>query len=186
MRKMKQSKTLILTVPLMIILLGLVFYQYGYLSMQESLESIKDEEAIKVKTLERYVSLISERPQIEKTLEALKEIRASEETKFIEGQTPPLAAANLQDIVKNIIIGYGGAISSERIGKPEELMRFKVITVSIDAIIPTSAVLSDIVYAIETKTPYLVISDLDIRVRNFREPRELLVKLDVSAIMSGK
>ena len=65
---MKQSKTLIITIPLMIIFLGLVFYQYGYLTMQESLESIKDEEAVKARTLERYVSLIAEKPMIEKTL----------------------------------------------------------------------------------------------------------------------
>jgi hypothetical protein len=89
-------------------------------------------------------------------------------------------------MVKEIVTRSGGTISSQRVGKPEELGKFKVITVSIDTILPDPIALKDILYAIETQTPYLTIRDIDIRIRNFKDPREQVVKLDVSAITSGR
>jgi len=170
----------------MVLLLGLVIYQYGYVKVQAEISSIKESQAIKTKTLEKYAALLSERPQLEKRLAALKEARKADDSKIIEGQTPSIAAATLQDTVKGIVTGRGGTISSERVGKPEDLGKFKVITVSIDIVMPDTRALSDVLYSIETRTPYLVVKELDARIRNFREPKELTVKLDVSALTGGK
>ena len=183
---MKKSKTLIVSIPLAIILMGLLTYQYGYLRIQSELSTLREEQAIKTKTLEKYINLISEKPVLEKKLAALKEARKADNSKLIEEQTPSLAAAQLQEIVKSSITGRGGTISSERVGKPEDFEKFKVISVSVDAVIPDSRVLSEILYSIETRTPYLVIKELDTRVKNYRDPRELMVKLDVTALTSGK
>ncbi len=183
---MKKNRTLILTIPVMMILVGLIFYQYIYLGVQKELMTMKESQAIKTKTLEKYVNLIAEKPEIEKNLASLKETRDAEDAKLIEGQTPSLAAANLQERVKEIVIRNGGTISSERVGKPEDLDSFKVISISIDTVLPDTRALSDVLYAIETQTPSLNVKELDIRVKNFREPRELVVKLDVSALTSSR
>jgi hypothetical protein len=179
---MKRNKTLIITIPLMVILLGLILYQYVYVKIQTDVASLKESQAIKTKTLEKYITFIAEKSQLETKLASLKETRKADDPKLIEGQTPSLAAATLQDMVKEIVTGRGGTISSERVGKPEDLGNFKVISVSMDTVLPDSRALSDILYSIETRTPYLAVKELDIRVRNFRDPRELIVKLDVSAI----
>jgi hypothetical protein len=183
---MKRSKTLIITIPLMVILLGLVMYQFIYLRTQAHVALIKEGQTIKTKTLEKYITLISEKPQLEKKLVSLKESRKADDSKLIEGQTPSLAAATLQDIVKNTVTGSGGTISSERVVKPEDLGKFKVVSVSIDTTLPDSRALSDILYSLETRTPYLIVKELDIRIRDFRNPRELMVKLDASAITGGR
>ena len=70
--------------------------------------------------------------------------------------------------------------------KPEDLGAFKVINVSIDTVLPDMKALGEILYGIETRTPYLVAKELDARVRNFREPRELMVKFKISALIAGK
>jgi len=184
--KMKRSKTLIITIPLMVILLGLVMYQFIYLRTQADVALIKESQSIKTKTLENYITLISEKPQLEKKLVSLKESRKADDSKLIEGQTPSLAAATLQDIVKNTVTGSGGTISSERVGKPENRDKFNVISVSIDTVLPDSGALSNILYSLETRTPYLLVKELDIRIRDYRNPRELMVKLDVSAITGGR
>jgi hypothetical protein len=184
--KTKRSKTLMFTLPLMAILLGLVIYQYGYVRIQSEVASIKESQSIKTRTLEKYITLIAEKPQMEKTLAALKEARKADDSKFVEGQTLSLASAALQDMVKDIVTRGGGTISSQRVGKPEDLGKFKVITVSIDTILPDPRALRDILYSIETQTPYLTIKDIDIRIRNFKDPREEVVKLDVSAITSSR
>lgn len=183
---MKKTKTLIVSIPFMIILMGLLIYQYGYLRIRSELATIKEEQAIKTRTLEKYINLISEKPSLEKRLASLKEARKADDSKLIEGQTPSLVAAQLQEIVKSTITGRGGTISSERVGKPEDRGKFKVISVSVDAVIPDARALSEILYSIETRTPYLVVKELDARVRNYRDPRELMVKLDVSALTGGR
>jgi hypothetical protein len=182
----KKNKTLIVAVPLMILLLGFAAYQYGYVKIRGEIQSIKEDEAIKTKTLQKYIELIAEKPLLEKKAAELAEERKADDSQLVEGQTLSLAAAALQETVKGIITGRGGAISSERVGKPEDLGKFRTITVTIDAIVPDSRALSDILYSIETRTPQLVIKELDTRVRDFRNPRELMVKLDVSAMTAGK
>ncbi len=182
----KRNRILVFAIPVMIILLGLIVYDYGYLKIRAEMSSMKEMEALKTKTLTRYVSLIAEKPRLDKKLATLKERRKAEDSKLIEGQTLSLSAATLQETVKGIITARGGTISSERVDKPEDLGNFKVITISIDSILPDVRVLSDILYAIETRTPYLVVKEADTRVRNFRDPRELMVKLKVSALTVSK
>jgi hypothetical protein len=183
---MKRSKTLIITIPLVVGLLGFMIYENVYVRIQTDVATIKENQLMKTKTLKKYISLISEKPQLEKKLVSLKEMRKADDSKIVEGQTLSLAAAALQDMVKGIITGRGGTISSERVGKPEDLSNFKIITVSLDTVFPDSRALSDVLYSIETRTPYLTVRDLDIRVRNYRDPRELMVKLDISALTSGR
>jgi len=144
--------------------------------------------AIKAKLLGQYLALIAEKPQTEKQLVSLKAERKSDDSKLIEGQTISLGAASLQEIIKGIIVEKRGAISSERVGKPEDLGKFKVITVGIDAILPDTAALSEILYSIETRTPYIVVKELDTRVRNpsSRGPKDLMVKMEMSALTGVK
>lgn len=183
--KAKNSKILIASIPLMAILLGFLMYEYVYLRIQSEVGAMKDSQAMKAKTLEKYVSLIAEKPQLEKKLAALKEARKADDSKLTEGKTLSIAAASLQDMVKEIVTRSGGTISSQRVGKPEDLGKFKVITVSVDTILPDPRALRDILYAIETRTPYLTVKEIDIRIRNFKDPRDQVVKLDVSAITGG-
>jgi hypothetical protein len=71
---------------------------------------------------------------------------------------------------------------SPKKAKPEGEGKFKVINVSLDIVVPDPAALRDILYFIETRTPHLVVREVDSRVRNLKEPRELVVKLDVAAL----
>ena len=50
-----------------------------------------------------------------------QERRKTETAKLIEGETFSLAAASLQEMVKGIITSRGGVISSERMGKEEDM-----------------------------------------------------------------
>lgn len=183
---MKGSKRLMFMVPLAAILLGIVIYQYGYLETKRHMSLIKEEQEMKTKVLEKYITLISEIPDLERELALLRGIRDSYNTKMIEGETYSIASASLQDIVKGIIIGTGGKLSSERMGQPVDLGKFKEINVSIDGTLPDVKALSDVLYAIETNTPSLLVGEIDVSIRDYREPRELKIKLNVSAITSGK
>jgi len=123
---------------------------------------------------------------MEKRLELLKETRKVENAKLFDGQTASISTAALLETAKGIVMGRGGKILSERVGKPEPSGKFTVITASIDATLPDSRALGDILYSIETRTPYLVVRDVDIRIKALNEPKELSIKLDISALTGGK
>jgi hypothetical protein len=182
----RRSNLLPIAVPLLILLLGAAVYQYGYLGIRGELTEMEDGASVKLKTLTKYMTLIAERSAIEKNLTALREQRKVESAKIIEGQTPPLAAATLQHTVKEVITSRGGSIASERVEKPENAGDFKMVTVTIDAILPDTRALGDALLAIETQTPYLVVQELDTRIRNFQNPKDLTIKLKVSALTGGR
>jgi len=60
----KRNRILKIAVPLMVILLGFILYDYGYLKIKGELSSIKEMEALKTKTLTKYVTLIAEKRRI--------------------------------------------------------------------------------------------------------------------------
>lgn len=186
---MKKNKKMAIAIPLAAILFALVIYQYGYLNVVAEVAEIREGQAMKAKTLEKYITLISEKPQIEKELALLKDMRKAEESKLIEGQTLSIAAAALQDSIKGVITGKGGTISSEMVGKPADYGKFKIISVTMDTVLPDSRALGDILYYIETRIPYLVVKDMDVRIMNYASPRELAVRFEIAAmtaISAGK
>src|SRR5208283_44894 len=159
---MKKNKLLILAIPLMTILFILVVYRYGYQGIHAEVASLKEAEVSKTKTLAKYTALFAQKPEMEKQLTALKEERKADSSKLIEGQTPSIAAAALQETVSGMITARGGSVTSQRVGKPESLGKFMLITVSMDITLPDVRALADILYAIETRTPYLVVKELDV------------------------
>lgn len=181
-----KSKLSRVALPVIVVLALLVAYQYVYLAVSSEIASLRERQAARMGTLERYVNLIAERPALEKKLEALRERRVTEASKIIEAQTLSIAAATLETIVKGSITRTGGSIASERVEKPEDLGKLKVVNVSVDAVLPDTRALSDVLFTLESHTPYIVIKEMDTRVRNFRDPRELMVKLRIAALTGGK
>ncbi len=182
----QRSRLLKFAIPVIVVLFVLVAYQYGYERIRAEMSSVREMQVMKVRTLEKYITVIAERPLIEARLASSKEQRKADDAKIIEGQTYSLSANTLEDIVKGIITGRGGSISSERVEKPDDLGAFKVVNVSMDVVLPDTRALSDVIYGIETRTPYIVVRELDVRARNIREPRELTVKLRIAALTGGK
>jgi hypothetical protein len=214
------KRLLMVAVPLLVVLALIVFYEYVYLEVMSDVTAVREDQDLKMKTLKKYVNLIAQKADFEKQLADQRELAKSRASRFISGEPISIASANLQGLVKGIVTGRGGTLTSERIGKPEPLEKetagpsanmpaapaapggkklslkkqskqieppkIQILSVSIDATVPDVAALSDILYSIETRTPELVIKELDVRVRNFRDPRELLVRIDVMGLYEGK
>lgn len=183
---MKKNKPLTIAIPLLIILL-IIAAEYGYSKIQSKMASIKERQAGKTQLVEKYISLISERPALAKRFASLKEERTALNSKLIEGSTPSIAAAALQEKVKGIVAEKGGTISSERIEKTEELDAFSIISVSINAVLPDSGALNDVLYSVETHTPRLFVKELNVTVKNPRKPTgDITINLVISAITNKK
>lgn len=184
----RRNRFLIMMVPIALILLGFVVYQYGFLPIEAEMNTITDTEAIKTATLEKYARLIAEKPDLEKKIAVLQEARKAQDTKLVEGKTPALAAAALQNIVKEKILSSGGTVLSERAEKPEDIGigNLKMISVTFKATEPDSGALARMLYATETSTPFLIVRELECRITDWREPKQLSVHLKISALINGK
>jgi len=181
-----KSKILFIALPFTIILLCLVIYEYGFSRIRDERVSIEEMKTFKIKSLRKYMAMVALRPQLEKRLIRLGEIREAGNRKIMDGQTAALAAASLQNAVEGIIKARGGTIFSERVEKPGDYSNFQMISITIDLSMPDTRALGDILYAMETQTPYLVIKEFDARIKNYRDPKELLVKLKVAAITAAR
>lgn len=176
---------MVFAIPLVIVLSLLLLYQRHTL-VQKDLAGIREEQALKERMLKKYITLIAEKPELEKKAAAVRELRKTNDSRLTDGQTISIASASLQDTVRSVISGRSGSILSERTGKAEDLDSFKVITVTVDSVLPDARSLADALYAIETRTPYLVVKELDVRVRNLKTPKDLSVKFDVSGLTGTK
>jgi hypothetical protein len=182
----KNSKILAFLIPVTVVLVAFAFYDYVYIPILDEGRSIEEMKEAKLTTLEKYIQNLAQKTTLENAIASLREQRRAEEAKMVEGQTPSVAAANLQNLVKTIVIGKGGTISSERTEKAEDLGRFKVVTVSIETTIPETKALNDMLLLMENNSISLFMRELDVRVRNMREPKELMVKFKISALNMGK
>ena len=170
----------------MAILAGFAFYDYICIPVRDEMRSIEEIKEAKMTTLAKYIDLLARKPSLEKAIASLREQRRAEEAKMVGGQTPSVAAANLQNLIKEIVVGKGGTIASERMEKPEEWGRFKVVTVSIETIVPETKALSDMLLSMENQPVSLFVREMDVRIRNMREPRDLTARFRVSALNVGK
>lgn len=182
----RKNRLLTVAAPVIALLAALVVYQYGYLYVKGETASVREMQIARTKTLEKTMKLIAERPELEKRLSDLKEHRKADESKILDAKTLSLAAAALQETLKGIIKGRDGSITSERVERPDNLGKFQVIHVSIDAVLPNTQALSDVLFGIETRTPCLVVEEVDARIKNIRSPGELMVKIRVSALTGSR
>ncbi|OPY76289.1 MAG: General secretion pathway protein M [Syntrophorhabdus sp. PtaU1.Bin058] len=181
-----KNRTLTFLILLMAALLIAVAYRYGYLAVKAGIASVREERAIRIKTFQKQMALIAQKPAMQKKLDLLIETRKADNSKLFDGKTSSISTAALLETVKGIITGRGGTILSERAGKPGALGRLTVIAASIDASLPDARTLGDILYAMETRTPYLVVKEIDIRVKALNEPKALSVKLEITALSGEK
>lgn len=179
---MKRNRLLIWVIPFIIIMTGYAIYEYGIANIYRQSDELREQQNVKAKMIKKCIALIAQKPLFEKQVAELKQTRKNDDAKLFTAQTLSIASANLQNAVKGIIAGRGGVINSERMEKTDEEGKFKIISVSVDAVFPDIRTLSDTLAAIETQTPYLVVKEVDVRVRNYTEPKDLIVKLKVAAL----
>ena len=178
----RKSKLLILSIPMIIVMAGFIIYEYGVISIYRQAEALREDHDVKRKVLEKYAALIAQKESLQKQIVELRQARKDQETKMMAGQTTAIASANLQNAVKGIITARNGIINSERVEQTTEEGKFKLISVSTDAVFPDIRALSDALVSLETQIPYLVVKEVDVRVRNYADPKDLIVKLKVAAL----
>lgn len=134
--------------------------------------------------LERLQRQAAARPALEAKLEA---VRAQGSRRFfLKASAGSLAAAEVQDRVRQVVDGNGGRVVSVQVGQPKDDGRFRQVSVTVQ-LNATVGSLRRTLLALEASEPYLVVDALTIRSQvppGFRpapgfDP-EVFVQIDVS------
>ena len=134
--------------------------------------------------LSAYTALNQTRPKL---LQSVEHLRGKDAGKFyLKGATPALASAELQDIAKSIIETNGGRILSIQAMANKDDNGYRQIAATMQMSM-TIQNLRRVLYAMETKVPYLFVDSLIVRTQvppGFKpapgvEP-ELFVQFDVA------
>jgi general secretion pathway protein M len=120
----------------------------------------QEKEAMMTRQLSSYTALNQLRPKMMQAVEILK----AKETKkyFLKGATPGLAGADLQDVVKALIESNNARVFSAQLlpHKDDNGYRLVAVTISMSSTIQN---LRQVLYAIESREPYLTIDNISIR-----------------------
>ena len=150
----------------------------------ERQKSVREEIPVLMKQLEKYRQFVARKSQAEKNLKQVQALSKRYQMKMLSGETSPLAAANLQDILKTLSAKNLINIKSEKVLDTKPLDYFLQIPVQIE-FTSTITNLTNFLYDIETYKKLLIIKDLNIRVTSRRNPRDVRATLVVTGIMKG-
>ena len=169
------------TVGFVVIFLFIIFVIAPLVARQRS---ISEEIPEKIKQLEKYRRIIAGRTQAEKDLKQARELYKTSCNKLLSGNTPPLAAANLQDILKTLAVKNLINIKSEKVLDIKGLDFFTEIPVQIEFVsIMTN--LTNFCYDIENYEKTLIITDLNIQAASYRDPKDVRVALVIAGFIGG-
>ena len=158
----------------------------GYLFLVEPLVArARDAQALvpaREATLERRRLLVAQRPRLAEELAAVTERLETESARLLRGPTPPLAASELQKLVKELLPPGGVEVRSERVLPPADHQGLQEIGLEltlVGSIRDTVAALA----RLERTDRLLALKDVRIRVVAPGQPRELLTTLTVAGYL---
>ena len=133
-------------------------------------------------TLERRRLLVAERGRLAEAVAAVTERLEVESARLLRGPTPPLAAAELQKLVKDRLPSGGVEVRSERVLPPTELQGLQEIGLELSLVGPIRDTVAALA-RLERADRLLVMKDVRIRVVAAGQPRELLTTVTVAGYL---
>ena len=180
--KSRREKSLVLAALLTAVMVLTVKFIVN--PILETQEQIREEIPVKLKQLEKYHQFIAEKSRFEENLKSVKALSSRSMAKLLAGDTAPLAAANLQDILKTLSAKNQIAIKSEKVLNPIPNGSFEQIPVQIE-FMSSITNLTNFLYDMEAYEKLLIPTDLDIRVINRRNPQDISVVIVVAGLMQA-
>ena len=177
----KRKKTVLISLLISCLTLWML-YDYVYVPFIEKQRLVHDEIEMKAWMLNKYLTIEAGLDGLKNQYDELKQERKKVNSQMLKGKTSSLAGAELQNIIKDIIKSKDGSITSERINTTEERGGVKVVSVRLDAELSNPSTLYEIMYEMASRTPTIIIDQLEVRVRNVRKPGPVRVQLQVSAL----
>jgi Tfp pilus assembly protein PilO len=130
-------------------------------------------------TLDARRRLIAQRPRLTQELASAQQGFEAQAARLLPGPTPPLAASQLQKLVKEVASSANVEVRSERVLPPADLAGVQEVPLEL-TVAGNVRETTTLLYQIERTPRLLTIKDVKIRVVAVGQPRELLTTLTVA------
>jgi hypothetical protein len=164
---------------------GLLLFILGVVSVLKYNMKIEKTISQKKKEIAKHSTIVAKKEGVEARLQYLQNQRADFDRKLLSGDTPAVAAAELQTILNDMASEFDLMIASQRIITPKERGIFLEVPVQITTQC-TITKLKELLYQIETYSKFLSISSLDVRVVRARDPKDVKATIDISGFILNR
>jgi translation initiation factor IF-1 len=146
---------------------------------------VRENIAGKEMTYKKYLAFIARKEDVEKVLADLKGKEKDFEAKLLKGDTPSLAASDLQKILEQVAVQVKNLIQSTKVMEPETLKGgFFSIPIQVRLVSDLTRA-RKFIALIEEQFKYLTIPELKVSVMNKADPKEIFVTMVVRGFMKG-
>ncbi len=184
-------KSIKLTKERKIILIGgviLLFFGalYRFYPVIISTVSVADEIAMKKNHVEKYLRTVEQKKQAVNENGYFKRLLKQMESRFLTGETPTLAAVEIQDILNEIGETSQVNFMSMRVMKPKEDENTDYIRLPVQFSMNSDILqLKEIIYQIEASSKLLVITGLDAKMARSRNGLLIRSTITVEGVMKA-
>jgi Tfp pilus assembly protein PilO len=179
--KSEDRRKYLLVAAAFLVLLILMFQLIPFLkSARPSYEEI----ALKEKTLSKYKEIVKQNGKLHKRLKILNSEIQRLESALLTGQTPALAAVDIQNALNKITGKRGVEISRVRVLKKEEVAEGKYLRIPVQFTIESDIrQLKEIVYGIASSEKCLTLEKITISVIRRRGSGKVRSEMTVAGLM---
>ena len=130
-------------------------------------------------TLDARRRLIAQRPRLIQELASAQQGFEAQAARLLPGPTPPLAASQLQKLVKEVAASANVDVRSERVLAPADLAGVQEVPLELTVAGNVRETMT-LLYQIERTSRLLTVKEVKVRVVAVGQPRELLTTLTVA------
>ena len=145
---------------------------------------ISAEIAVKERKLAKYHEALREKKDLEARLASLNRTVGRLESRLLTGDTPALAAVDIQNLLNGIAARSAIDIKTMRVLKPEDEDQGKYMVIPVQfSISSTVRQLKEVLYRIESSPKYLTINNIRITALKKQQPEKIQSTLTVAGFM---
>jgi len=138
-----------------------------------------DSSDVRLVMLEKQLNRISGKNKVEDNLEGLKQALELQEKTILQGDKPPVAAAELSRMLREAASAQGVNIALERTLNTSDIGYYNAVPVEI-GFTATTEKLKGILYSLRISPFLLTVSEIKIRVTNITKPVDIYTTLVVT------
>jgi len=157
-------------------------YTYVFDPIQEWKQTGADLIPTREAVLERRRMLVAQRPTITAEIEKINERINAVAPRWLKGPTPPLAASELQTLIKTLAEQAGAEVRSERVLPLIDRSGLQEIPLEITVASGLREAVR-LLFDLEHTTKILTVQDVKVRVVAVGQPRDLLTSFTVSGYL---
>jgi type IV pilus assembly protein PilO len=177
----RERRLLVLGGLVALVVLG---YMYGVEPLLQHHQDVLAQIAAREQLLQRQERLLARRDRYREDRDALQAEIARRRGRLLPGDKAPLAASELQKLVKSIAQDTGVEVRSERVLPTTDRGGYVEVPVEVTLAGPIRALVTFLT-RLEAVPPQVSIQDLKVRVASVAAPRELLTTLQLTGYIAS-